>query len=99
MKSFEERVAEDRRLVILRALEHSAAYESNESLITMVARDFGHVCSRDQIRTDLAWLKEQRLVTVEEISDVWIATLTHRGLETAAGIIVVPGVNKPSPRS
>lgn len=96
--SFAEYLAEDRRLVILRALEACAGYESNESLISTVIRQFGHVASRDQVRTDFVWLKEQGLVTIEEIEHLMIAKLTQRGFETAQGIVTSPGVKRPSPK-
>ena len=86
---FAERMAEDRRLVILRTLESCSGYETNESIIAMMLDDFGHRVSRDQVRTDLAWLKEQGLVTVEEIATVQIATMTQRGLETATGMKLI----------
>jgi len=95
---FAEFLAEDRRLVILRALEACGGYESNESLIATVVRQFGHVVSRDQVRTDFAWLREQGLVTIEEIEGLMIATLTQRGFEAATGIITTPGIKRPSPK-
>ena len=98
-KSYAEYIAEDRRLAILRFLEESAEYEANESMLAPVLRDIGHVVSRDQVRTDLAWLKEQGLVTLTDFRDVLrVAKLTERGLETAAGIVITPGVKRPAPR-
>lgn len=98
-KTYSDIVAEDRRLVILRTLEASAGYEANESMVVMIVRQFGHAVSRDQIRTDFGWLKEQGLITVEEIATtVQIATLTQRGLETAQGFVTTPGVKRPSPQ-
>lgn len=96
-KSYADVVNEDRRLVLLRALECVSGYETNDSMLTTIVRQFGHVVSRDQVLTDLTWLKEQGLVTIEEIAGVQIATLTQRGLEVAQGIIVTPGVKRPSP--
>lgn len=98
MKSFAERLAEDRRLCILRLLEQSAGYQANDSLLATVVQDFGFGASRDQIRTDIAWLKENILVEIEEIATVQIVTLTQRGVETAQGIVTTPGVKRPAPR-
>ncbi len=98
-KPYAEYVAEDRRLAILRLLEESAGYEANESMIAAVLRDLGHVVSRDQVRTDFAWLKEQGLVTLSELATVQVAALTQRGLETASGIVTTPGVKRPAPRA
>ena len=97
--TFAERMAEDRRLVILRLLHDSPRYSTNESVIAIALRDFGHGVSRDQARTDFAWLTENGLITVEDLSTVLIATLTQRGVETVLGIVTTPGVKRPSPRS
>ncbi len=98
-RSFSDIVTEDRRLVILRILEESAGYESNNSMVSILAREVGHAeASGDLIRTDFAWLQEQGMVTLEEIVNVQIAKLTQRGLETAQGIITTPGVKRPSPQ-
>ena len=48
------------------------------------------------IRTEFAWLSEQGLVTIEEIATVQIAKMTQRGIETALGIVVTPGVARSS---
>lgn len=97
-RSFAEIVGADRRLVILRLLEHAPGYEGNQTVIAIALQDFGHAASRDQVRTDFAWLSEQGLVTIEEIATIQIAKLTQRGLETALGIVTTPGVARPSPR-
>ncbi len=98
MKTFAERLAEDRRLVILRTLEACAMYEASESFVVAAARDCGHAASLDQVRADFAWLKKQGLLTTEDIAGVAIATLTQRGVEAAEGIVTVPGVKRPAPR-
>ncbi|MRR33167.1 hypothetical protein EG829_00505 [bacterium] len=87
------------RLSILRGLsleEHG--YTLNESILHDIVRRYGLKCSRDCIRTQLAWLREQGLVTLEQVSDSCIiATLTGRGLDVANGEATVPGVKRPSP--
>lgn len=98
MSSFTQRLAEDRRLVILRLLAEAPGYAGNESILHRAAATFGHVVSRDVIRTDLSWLAEQGLVVVEEIASIMVATVTQRGLDVAAGTATVPGVQRPSPR-
>jgi hypothetical protein len=88
------------RLEILRVLQESAGYEANESMIAAVLRARDHIVSRDQVRTDFAWLKEQGLLTLTltELATVQVAELTQRGLETASGIVTTPGVKRPAPR-
>ena len=55
--------------------------------------DYIAVCRRARrlgvATRSIAWLKEQGLVTVEEIATVQIATLTQRGLETATGMKLI----------
>jgi hypothetical protein len=60
--------------------------------------EVGLTPTRDQIKTELAWLAEQQLVTSEDHAGLVVATLTERGLDVAEGRTVVPGVQRPSPR-
>lgn len=94
---FADLVASDRRLVILRALESDLGYSHNESIIHSILGEFGHRCSRDLVRTDLAWLKEQGLVTLEDVSGIYVTTITQRGVDVATGATMVPGVKRPGP--
>lgn len=89
--------AADRRLRVLRLLTESNGYCANEALLANALRIFGYNASRDQLRTDLAWLAEQELVTVTDAGGLQIATLTARGQDVAAGRAVVPGVRRPGP--
>jgi len=95
--SYAQLVQEDRRLVILRILSESDQYSTNEHLLKMGLHAFGHNVGTDLARTELAWLKEQGLVSVDEIGGVQIPKLTGRGLDVAQGSTVVPGVKRPAP--
>lgn len=89
----------DRRLAILRFLHEDPDYRLNDSLLASALEAIGHGASRDVLRTDLAWLMEQGLVTVEEVMrSLHVATLTERGADVATGRAVVPGVKRPSPK-
>ena len=88
-------LAEDRRLVVLRVLAELPAYRTNSFVLATLLSKWGHDPSADQVKTDLAWLQEQDLVTVETVESVHIATLTTRGADVAAGRAVVPGVKRP----
>lgn len=92
---FAAHLAEDRRLVILRILLESSAYTANEYLLHSMVERLGHVVSTDRLHTDLAWLKEQDLVGVDEVAGVHIAKLLQRGEDAARGRTVVPGVKRP----
>ena len=86
----------DIRLVMLRALEQDLGYSHNDSILQDILETFGHRVSRDQVRTQIAWLKEQGLVTVKVLeSGTHIATVTERGAEVATGRATVPGVKRP----
>jgi hypothetical protein len=98
MKSLEEGLAANRRIAILLALKE-ASHEANESTVHIVLTTLGVHVSRDQVRTDFSWLKENGLVTLRETYGLQIAKLTQRGIETADGDITTPGVKHPSPES
>jgi len=95
--SYRTLIIEDQRLVILRALNEDGAYEHNESVLQSILKHFGHGCSRDQVRTQLAWLKEQGLVTVRDVGGYMVARITAVGVDAATGCSVVPGVKRPGP--
>ena len=98
MGEFAELLTADIRLVILRALAEDLGYSHNESILHAVAKKFGHNVTRDVIRTQLAWLQEQSLVTLETVGDIYVATITQRGVDVAGGAGSCPGVKRPSPR-
>jgi hypothetical protein len=83
------------RRSILLALE-ALNFTSNDSVIKDSCELFGNPMSSDQIRTQLGWLAEQSLVTVERKTSYMIATLTHRGQDVAKGRSFVEGVKRPS---
>jgi len=90
-------ISEDRRLLILRLLSEMPTYKANSSVLYTALGAWGHAPSRDQVKTELRWLSEQGLITVEDIgaSDVLLATLTARGQDVAAGRAFVDGVKRP----
>lgn len=93
--SFKDFLREDIRLVILRTLEELPMYRSNSSTLYVALDRYGHSCSRDTIKTELYWLQEQGLVTLEDVETVLVATLTERGHDVALGRTRVPGVKRP----
>ncbi|MCW4628267.1 MULTISPECIES: VpaChn25_0724 family phage protein [Marinomonas] len=93
--SFKDLLKEDQRLVILRSLEEMPAYEANESILDTCLESYGHNISRDAVRTHLAWLQEQDLITIREMSGCQIAKLTGRGQDVVTGQAIVPGVKRP----
>jgi len=95
---FGKYLTEGRRLVILRLLSQAPEYELSDAMIQELLDRFGHNVSRDRVRTDLAWLAEQGLVTTIDVAEhVVTATVTRLGFDCAAGRHVVPGVKRPGP--
>lgn len=95
--SYSEFEAQDRRLVLLRALAHAAQYRANGLLLRRYCQAVGHVVSADRLAADLAWLREQGLADLDTVEGVTVATLTERGLDVANGSAEVPGVQRPQP--
>ena len=96
-QTYSQLITEDRRLVIVKALNEDPGYSHNESVLQSVLNMFGHRISRDQVRTLLGWLAEQGLITTDDVGDCMVAKLTSRGSDVATGMVVVPGVKRPSP--
>jgi hypothetical protein len=95
--SFADVMEQDRRLVVLKGLEASAAFKAAQFVLQRYVEQFGHVVSVDRVKGDLAWLAEQGLVNVVTPEGITVATLTQRGLDVASGRAVVPGVTRPAP--
>ena len=83
------------RISILRALE-ALNYTSNDSIIKDSCAQFGNKMSSDQVKTQLGWLAEQGLVTVNKVGSTMVAELTSRGQDVAQGRSFVDGVKRPS---
>lgn len=96
--SFQKTLTEDRRLSLLLMLAETPGYRANAFLLRdAVAQVYGHEASIDQIKTDVAWLAEQGLVSQTITGEVVMAALTSRGADAAAGRATVPGVKRPMP--
>lgn len=95
MSQFASYIREDQRLVILRVLANMPSYTANSSVLHGALTHVGHNPSRDQIKTEIRWLEEQGLVTVEPVFDLLVARITERGADVVAARTVVPGVKKP----
>lgn len=97
MTSYSESLREDRRGQVLRVLQDQPSFALNDGVLQDALGRLGHNVARDIVRDDLEWLSERGLVQIER-SAVWIATLTQRGEDVAAGRARSPGVKRPDPR-
>lgn len=93
--SFSEYLRKDVRLVLLRILAEMPGYRANSSVLSNLLDQFGHSVTRDQVKTELRWLQEQGLVSIEDAGSVLVATLQERGQDVASGRAVVDGVARP----
>ncbi|MCW7552576.1 ArsR family transcriptional regulator [Endozoicomonas gorgoniicola] len=86
----------DQRLVILRTLAEMNGYQANESILQTVLDRYGHNISRDLTVSHMQFLKEQGLISLEDVGGIQVATLNSRGEDVAAGRASVAGVKRPS---
>lgn len=97
MSDYGELVRRHRRLAILKHLEACAEYTSNGSILQAVLIGVGVPSTRDQVVTELAWLREQGFVVCDGRADFIVVTATARGCELARGLATHPDVQRPGP--
>lgn len=95
--SYQDTVREHARIAILRFLEDAPRYTSNASMLSTQLPLLGIAFTRDQVTTELHWLREQGMVTLEDNSGFIVATATTRGVEIAQGIARHPNIQRPRP--
>ena len=98
MSDYGDLVRKHRRLAILKHLEACAGYTSNGSILQSVLIGVGVPSTRDQVITELAWLREQGFVAYEDRAEFIVVTATARGCELARGLATHPDVQRPGPR-
>jgi len=95
--SFENQLKEEMRLVVLRLLNELPSYRGNSSTLHSGLSHWGLNFSRDQVRTELHWLKEQDCISIElDNPDVMVVKLSTRGQDAAEGRTKIPGIQRPS---
>lgn len=98
-KTFTDTLRELRRLTLLRILSEQRGYFANSSILHAGLLHLGVQSDRDDVLTDLHWLRDQGLISLSEaIPGVDVATLTTRGDSVARGHTIAPGVQRPGPR-
>ena len=95
MTKYAEFLRQDQRLVILRILAEMPSYTANSSVLYEALGHYGHNPTRDQVKTEIRWLEEQGLVSVDDAGGVLVARITERGADVVAARTIVPGVKKP----
>lgn len=95
--SFENHLKEEMRLVILRLLNELPSYRGNSSTLHSGLNHWGFSFSRDQVKTELYWLKDQGCVVFElETPEVIVVKLSERGQDVVENRAKVHGIKRPS---
>lgn len=100
-KSFDDRLREDHRLVILRVLSEQTGYMLNSSQVHMGLQMLHIQCTRADLLANLRFLSDNGLVRMEPIENIeglYGVTLTFAGKEVVDGVQKVVGVSTPAPR-
>lgn len=101
MKSFADRLREDRRLVALRLLSEQRGYTLNSSNLHAGLDFLSIKCTRAEVLDDLRFLADNGLVRLEPIGGIeglYGVTLTRAGRDVATGNQEVAGVSTPAPQ-
>lgn len=86
------------RITILKLMLTSPGYSTNESILHRSLPGLSFVLTRDQVRTELAWLAQQGLIVVNDLQGLMVAELTLAGQDVAEGHGTHPDVQRPSAR-
>lgn len=96
MKSFSEKVVEGRRLVLLQLLSEQNGQMANSSVLQAGLHHLGVVCERHEVISDLRYLQDHNLVTMEQVVDaVYVAHLLGRGADLLDGLVIIDGIGRP----
>lgn len=85
------------RLAILRFVEGAPQYSTNASMLAQLLPHVGINYTRDQVVTELNWLRDQGMVTLAAHGGIVVATATMSGVEIAQGTGRHPDVQRPRP--
>lgn len=95
--SFENHLKEEMRLVLLRLLNEMPSYRGNSSTLHSGLNHWGLSFSRDQVKTELYWLKSQGCLEIEmDDPAVIVVKLTERGQDAIENRARIHGIKRPS---
>lgn len=96
MMTYDEEVARDARLCILKELSLQVDGRANEVSLTRVLDVFGIRRSREWVRSQLLKLSELGAVHTTEAGTVMVAALTRYGRDHVDRRTIIDGVARPS---
>lgn len=91
MKSFEQHRTENRRLATLKLIAQYGGSANESILHTALISMLGFPqTSREEVRRDLEWMRERRLLSIEKLPVegdrvLLVVTISPDGLDAAAG--------------
>lgn len=95
--NFENKLKEEMRLVLLRLLNELPSYRGNSSTLHSGLIHWGLSYSRDQVKTELYWLKDQGCIEIEfDNPDVIVVKLIERGQDVIENRTRIHGIQRPS---
>ena len=97
--SYREILAAERRLLILQGLAEADGYSLRETVLGKLLEAQGENIGHVRLRAQLEWLRDALLIELEQDGDTWLARITRRGLDVAAGRSRVAGVARPIPEA
>lgn len=92
---YQQLLLEDRRLVLLRALAEMPGSTCNAYVLHRSLEEQAHALTLGEVKQELLWLEEHKLVQLVQDPPLIVATLTQLGLYVAQGKRNVPGVKTP----
>jgi hypothetical protein len=97
MATYEDFVARDRRLVILKILGGLSERRANQYVLRPALRSLGYDELAATVHNDILWLRKQGLVRTESLEGgILLAVLTDYGDQVARGVVRVAGVAAPA---
>jgi len=98
MSKFDKILEQDLRMVILRALSEQPDYTCNESILNQIAERYGHVKSRDHMKSQLRWLEDVAAIELKDVEGFLIAILTRKGQDHVEGRAIIDDIKRPGPK-
>ncbi len=88
------------RIAILKCLARKEvqSYTLNDSILHQLVDGYGLTVTRDQVRTEICWLRDQGMVTVRDLEGFLVAGLTDSGLDIAEGRGSHPAIQRARPK-
>lgn len=94
--SFENKIREEARLIILKALAAEVNNRLNSELLRLSLESFGIARTRDWVHAELGFLADVGALSIGEAGTVKIVALTQRGMDHVTRTLVIDGVKRPS---